>query len=186
MPRSPLGLALLPGMAAVLLCLRFHLPAAAWQVPARSDPQGATGHHPPAGSRSSLWVLPGLALPVPLASALLPRAAPRLPVRGPACPEGSLCLLLLQLCLPLLDFPPLAFLLLHVHSAACFLSFPRPLSCCPGAQMCSAEAVCSPSLLSLCQAVCLTLPSPLLTALLTPWDYFSFSPCLVAFGSQGP
>ena len=40
-PRGPLGLALLPGMAAVLLCLCFHLPAAAWHVPARSAPHVA-------------------------------------------------------------------------------------------------------------------------------------------------
>lgn len=60
-PRSHLGLALLPGMAAVLLCLRFHLPAAAWHIPARSAPHAAPGPYvgtprlAPAAPRGCSW-----------------------------------------------------------------------------------------------------------------------------------
>lgn len=134
MLRGPLGLALLPGVGAVLRLCVF-LPT---QPHTHCPP--ALRQHPPAGSCSSLWVLPGLTLPVcvcpatPSASALLPGAAPRLPVPRPTHPGGSLLLLPLQLSLPLLNFPPLAVLSL------CFLFFPFPPSCCLGAQMCSASS----------------------------------------------
>lgn len=190
MPRGPLGPALLPGMAAALLCLRSHLPAAAWHVPAWLSlmclPQ-ALHWHPPAGSCSSPWLLLGQTLPACVCSAVLPASA-LLPgtvrgptARGPAHPKGSLFLLLLQPCLPLLAFLPLAFLLLSLCCLFSLVSLPYVLL--PGC-----PDVLSPG--SLQPKPPLPLPGrlsrspfPLLTAVLTPWDYFSFSPCLVAFGS---
>lgn len=144
---------------------------------------------PPAGPSSSLQVLPRLALPartcpaILLASALLPGTALRLPVRGPACSKGSLFPSAAPTPPVFTGFPSLGLSLFPLPLCCLFSPVSLPTILPPGCSDVFSQSglkLIPPPPLPGCLPCC---PFPLLTVLLTPWDYFSFSPCLVAFGS---
>lgn len=158
--RGPLGLALLPGMAAALLCLL--LPAAARHVPARSAPHAASG--PNAGT-------PQLAPAAPHGCSqgwhCQPVCAPLSPWPQPCCqgqPRGC------QLGDPHTPRTPSSFS--HSNPAClCWVSLPWSFSCstytllpvcsrfpslCPAARV--PRHVCSPCLRSASLFISLSLP----------------------------
>lgn len=181
-------------MAAVLLCLHFHLPAAAWHVPARSAPHAASGPYAgipqlapaaPHGCSQGWRCQPVCALLPPLTQPCCqgqPRGcqsgdlhAPRAPSSfSRSNPAGVWWVSLSR------PFSCSTFTLLPVFSR--FPSLPPPARC-PDVFSQAGLQPMPPLPLPGCLSCS---PFPLLTALLTAWDYFSFSPCLVAFGSQGP